>query len=394
MRGKPLKNLNILDLSRVLAGPFATMYLSEFGANIIKVEPPEGDETRLYTPIIKGVSTYFYSVNRGKKSISIDLKRVEGRDIIYRLIKRCNVLIHNYRDETAAKLGIDYETIVKLNPEIIYTVIRGYDDKSGFRDYPAYDIVIQGLSGLMMAMGREGDEPIRVGFALADILAGLYTASSILAVLYGELKRPVKLDINLLDSLVYSMSYLIYSVLIAGIEPGRHGSAHPSIVPYQAFKCRDGKWIIVAAANNRQFRRLCKALNLNDLHSDARFSSNDKRVENRKILIKILEEKFIERDSEYWLKILKEYNVPSAPVNRISEFLESIYTVETDLIGKLYDPILGETLYIRPPIKIEGSRPYTEKYPPSLSEDAREILTDLGYGEEDIKKFYMYGIVK
>lgn len=394
MRGKPLKNLNILDLSRVLAGPFATMYLSEFGANIIKVEPPEGDETRLYTPIIKGVSTYFYSVNRGKKSISIDLKRVEGRDIIYRLIKRCNVLIHNYRDETAAKLGIDYETIVKLNPEIIYTVIRGYDDKSGFRDYPAYDIVIQGLSGLMMAMGREGDEPIRVGFALADILAGLYTASSILAVLYGELKRPVKLDINLLDSLVYSMSYLIYSVLIAGIEPGRHGSAHPSIVPYQAFKCRDGKWIIVAAANNRQFRRLCRALNLNDLHSDARFSSNDKRVENRKILIKILEEKFIERDSEYWLKILKEYNVPSAPVNRISEFLESIYTVETDLIGKLYDPILGETLYIRPPIKIEGSRPYTEKYPPSLSEDAREILTDLGYGEEDIKKFYMYGIVK
>lgn len=394
MRGKPLKDLNILDLSRVLAGPFATMYLSEFGADIIKVEPPEGDETRLYTPIIKGVSTYFYSVNRGKKSICIDLKRDEGREILYRLIKRCKVLIHNYRDETAAKLGIDYETIVKLNPEIIYTVIRGYDWKSHMRDYPAYDIVIQGLSGLMMTMGREGDEPIRVGFALADILAGLYTASSILAILYGELEGPVKLDINLLDSLIYSMSYLVYSVLIAGIEPGRYGSAHPSIVPYQAFKCRDGKWIIVAAANNRQFRRLCSALDLNHLCNDTGFSSNDRRVENREILIKILEEKFIERDSKYWLKILKEYDVPSAPVNRISKFLGGRYTMESDLMGNLYDPILGDTLFVKPPIKIMGSRPYTDKYPPSLSEDAREILTDIGYDEEDIKKFYMEGIIK
>ena len=389
-----LKGIQILDLSRVLAGPFATMYLSELGAEVIKVEPPEGDETRRYTPIINGVSTYFYSINRGKKSISINLKHSEGRKILYSLVERSNVLIHNYRDDTAEKLGVDYKKIVEVNPDIVYTVIRGYDVNSSMKNYPAYDIVIQGLSGIMMATGREGEEPTRVGFALADIFAGLYTASTILATLQGDVERPVKIEINLLDSLIYSMSYLIYSYLLAGVEPGRYGSAHPSIVPYQAFRCRDGKWIIVAAANNRLFNRLCKALKLEWLTNDERFVSNDKRVENREALVKLLREKFLEQDSDRWLEILRSYEVPCAPVNRISDIVRHRYMDESGLIGEISDPRLGNVKYVRPPIRINGSRPYTQKYPPSHSEDTVEILRDLGYSVEEIKSLLESGIVK
>ncbi len=389
-----LRGIKILDLSRVLAGPFATMYLSELGADVIKVEPPEGDETRRYTPIVEGVSTYFYSINRGKRSISIDLKRREGRDILYRLVKKCDVIIHNYRDETAKRLGVDYEAIAEVNPNIIYTVIRGYDINTSMKDYPAYDIVIQGLSGIMMTTGREGEEPTRVGFALADIFAGLYTASTILAVLNNAIDKPVKIEVNLLDSLIYSMSYLIYSYLIAGVEPGRYGSAHPSIVPYQAFMCRDGKWIIVAAANNRLFNRLCKALDMEWLLKDERFSSNDKRVKNRDALIPLLKKRFLERNLEEWLEILRDYGVPCAPVNKVSDIVKYRYMVESGLFGELSDPRLGKVRYVKPPIRINGSRPYTDKYPPDHSEDSYDILKELGYGEEDIKSLIESGVVK
>ncbi len=389
-----LRGIKILDLSRVLAGPFATMYLSELGADVIKVEPPEGDETRRYTPIVEGVSTYFYSINRGKRSISIDLKRREGRNILYRLVKKCDVIIHNYRDETAKRLGVDYEAITEVNPNVIYTVIRGYDINSSMKDYPAYDIVIQGLSGIMMTTGKEGDEPTRVGFALADIFAGLYTASTILAVLNNAVDKPVKIEVNLLDSLIYSMSYLIYSYLIAGIEPGRYGSAHPSIVPYQAFMCKDGRWIIVAAANNRLFNRLCKALDMEWLLNDDRFSTNDKRVKNRDALITILKKRFLEENSEDWLEILRDYGVPCAPVNRVSDIVGYRYMVESGLFGELSDPRLGKVRYVKPPIRINGSRPYTDKYPPDHSEDSHDILKELGYREEEIKSLIDSGVVK
>ena len=389
-----LKGLKIVDLSRVLAGPFATMYLSDLGAEVIKVEPPDGDETRRYAPIEKGVSAYYYSINRGKKSISIDLKREEGREVLQRLIEKTDIIIHNYRDWTAEKLGLDYKKIIDINPNIIYCVIRGYDINSRMKDYPAYDIVIQGLSGIMMATGKEGDEPTRVGFALADIYAGLYLASTILAVLYSGVNRPVKIEVNLLDSLLYSMSYLIYSYLVAGVEPGRYGSAHPSIVPYQAFQCRDGRWIIVAAANNRLFTKLCKALDLNELLEDERYASNDRRVENREELINKLKRKFLEMDSKTWLVVLRNYGVPAAPVNKISDIVNDIYMLESELLGKLTDPTLGDIKFLKPPIRIDGTRIYTSMYPPRFSENSKEILTSLGYNEEEINQLYSLGIIK
>ena len=390
-----LKDVKVLDLSRVLAGPFATMYLAEFGAKVIKVEPPEGDETRQYAPFKDGVSTYFYSINRGKYSISLNLKTDKGREILDRLIRKVDVLIHNYRSVTAKKLGVDFERVSKINRNIIYVSIRGYDEDSSLRDYPAYDIIIQGLSGLMMATGKYGDdEPIRVGFALTDIFAGLYAASSIILALNPRVEKPIKIDVNLFDSLIYSMSYLIYSYILAGIEPERFGSGHPSIVPYQAFKCRDGKYIIVAAANNRQFRSLCKALKLEHLLMDSRYITNRDRVVNRDSLIKELSKRFSELDSDIWIDILRRFNVPVAIVNKISDMVESGYLADSGQLGYIEDPRLGKIRIVKPPVKINGSRPYSGKYSPALSEDSISILNWIGYSEDEIREFRRMGIVK
>ena len=274
-----LNNIFILDLSRVLAGPFATMFLADLGAKVVKVEPPEGDETRLYSPLVNGVSAYFYSVNRGKKSISINLKKEEGKRILYKLVEKADVVIHNYRDEIADKLGISYKQLIKYNDRIICCTIRGYDRNSSYKDRHSYDLIIQGESGLMMSTGHEGDPPVRVGFALTDIFAGLYCASTILACLLRG-KRPSSIEVNLFDSMIYSMSYLAYIYLFTGISPGRYGSGHPSIVPYQAFLCRDNKYIVVAAPNNKIFKRLCNALNLENLLDDPRFLDNNLRYPN------------------------------------------------------------------------------------------------------------------
>jgi len=373
-----LNDLKILDLTRVLAGPFATMYLSDLGAEVIKVESFEGDETRRYTPVVKDISTYFYSINRGKKSICLNLKRCEDYEIFLELVKWADVVVHNFRDTTAYKLKVDYETLKNVNNRLIYCVIRGYDSNTKYKDDPAYDIIMQGRSGLMMATGYPTQGPVRVGFALTDIFAGLYCASTILAVLRDKEKlTPIKIEVNLYDSLIYSMSYLVYSYLLAGREPEREGSGHPSIVPYQAFRCKDGKYIIVAAANNRLFNRLCKALNLEELLNDKRFKDNVQRVKYRDKLIPILERRFLEKNSNEWIKILREFGVPTSPVNTIGEAMNEDYINESGLVGTLYDETLGEVKFVKPPIKVNGTRLCKVEPPPRLNEHREEILSDI-----------------
>ena len=374
-----LNDVKILDLTRVLAGPFSTMLLADLGAEVIKVESHEGDETRRYTPIVDGVSAYFYSINRGKKSICLNLKREEDYKILLKLIEWSDVVIHNFRDDTAKRLRVDFKSLTEINPKLIYCVIRGYDSNTKYRDDPAYDITIQGRSGLMMATGYPDQGPVRVGFALTDIFAGLYCATSILAALRkADRDKPIKIEVNLYDSLIYSMSYLVYSYLLAGKEPGRFGSGHPSIVPYQAFRCKDGKYIIVAAANNRIFERLCKALDMEHLLKDRRFRDNVDRVRHRDILIKILENRFMDKDSGEWIDILRKFDVPVSPVNTVGEAMEEEYVYESGLVGILKDNLLGEVKFVKPPIKVNGVRLYNDNPPPKLDEHRREILDMLG----------------
>ncbi len=354
-----LDGVKIVDLTRVLAGPFATMLLADLGAEVIKIEPPEGDETRRYTPIVKGISTYFYSVNRGKEIIRLDLKDDGDRDRFLSYVEKADVVIHNYREEVAKKLRLTYDDLVKVNNQLIYTVLKGYSDGS---EEPAYDLIIQARSGLMMATGYEDMPPVRVGFALADIFAGLYLATTIVSALAAG-KRPSHIEVYLYDSLLYSMTYLTTSYLIAGVEPGRYGSGHPSIVPYQAFKCRDGRYVAIAAPNNKFFKRLCKALGVEEILNDPRFKDNPSRVENRESLIEVLSKKTEELDSEDLVTRLKKAGVPHSRVNTVGEALSEEYVSKKGVLGILEDPVLGRTAMVKPPFKINGVRPFNEKPP-------------------------------
>ncbi|RLG83973.1 MAG: CoA transferase, partial [Thermoprotei archaeon] len=301
MSWKPLRGVRVLDLSHTLAGPFATMVLADLGAEVVKIEPPGGDETRSWAPFVDGESAYFMSINRGKKSVVVNLKDPRGREIIYRLARRSHVVIENFRPSVAERLGVDYSTISRVNPGVVYVSIKGFGSRSPYASKPAYDIVIQGMSGLMATTGEEGRPPVRVSFALFDVITGLLAAVYTLAALRSG-ERPIHVEVSMYDAAVFSMCYVPMIYLLTGRKPPRMGSAHPSIVPYQAFRGSDGRWFIVAAANDRLWRALCRAIGLEELADDPRFRTNADRVRNRGELVPILEKVFSEKPRSYWLK--------------------------------------------------------------------------------------------
>jgi Predicted acyl-CoA transferases/carnitine dehydratase len=293
-----LNGIKIIDFTRVLAGPFATMILGDLGAEIIKIEPPEGDETRYWAPFINGESVYFLSINRNKKSLTLDLKKQEHRKIIYELVKQSDVIIENFRVEVPKKLGIDYETLIKFKEDLIYCSIKGFGTGSPYEGKPAYDLLIQAMSGFMMTTGYENQPPVRASFAIFDILAGLIAANSILAALIERNKtgKGKYIEVSLYDTSIFSMSYIAMIFLLTGKEPARLGSAHPSIVPYQTFECSDKKYIAVAITNEKFWGRLCDALNLSYIKE--KFKDNASRVKNREEIVKVLENKFKEKQEK------------------------------------------------------------------------------------------------
>ncbi len=383
MLSKPLEGVRIVDLSHTLAGPFATMVLADLGAEVIKVEPPLGDETRSWAPLIEGESAYFLSINRGKKSIAVNLNDPRGREIVYKLVRRSHVVIENYRPGVREKLGVDPETIFKLNRNIVYLSIKGFEPGSVYEGKPAYDIIIQALSGLMMSTGTENDPPIRVSFALFDIITGLMTSTMAIAGLLSK-EKPYYAELYLYDVAIFAMSYIPMIYLLTGKKPKRMGSAHPSIVPYQAFMGSDSKWFILAAANDRLWRKFCESLNNPSFCRDDRFLTNPKRVENRDILIPLLEEVFSSRPRDYWVHLLEERNVPVAPAYELDEVFRDPYAKK--LVTEFNHAKLGKIKQLVFPGKINGERPIARDGPPLLGDSTIEILEELGYSEKEINK--------
>ena len=379
-----LNGVRVLDLSRVLAGPYCTMMLGDLGADIIKIEVPGlGDDTRHWGPpfAIGGKSAYFLCVNRNKRSITLNLKTAQGIHILKELIQKCDVLVENYRVDTMEKWGLSFEKLQQLKPGLIYCSITGYGYTGPYRNLPGYDFIIQAQGGVMSITGPEEGEPYKVGVAIADITAGLFACNAILAALFEHQKsgRGQRIDISLLDSQLAWLANVGSNYLISGEEPLRYGNAHPNIVPYQTFKASDG-YFALGIGNDGQWKQFCEKAGKEGWTEDDRFITNANRVENRKTLIPLLDELFISHEITHWLSLCESVGVPCGPINNIGQLFDDPQVRAREMVIKIDHPSAGEIKLVASPLKIPTAPVNVRLPPPLLGEHTETILHELlGY---------------
>jgi crotonobetainyl-CoA:carnitine CoA-transferase CaiB-like acyl-CoA transferase len=386
----PLTGVRVADLSRVLAGPYCTMVLADLGADVVKVERPEGgDETRSWgPPFAGGEAAYYLSVNRGKRSCALDLSQPEGRALALELCAGAEVVVENFKVGGADRLGVGYEQVRERNPRVVYCSITGFGSEREPRGRPGYDFVAQAESGLMSITGPEEGPPYKVGVALVDVLAGLHAASAVLAALHGG--EGAQIEVPLLDSGLAGLVNVAQNALVTGTDPERHGNAHPNIVPYQDFETSSGR-IAVAAANDGLFRALCSAMGLDSLPDDDRFATNAARVEHRRELIPLLEERFHERPAEDWLADLETAGVPSGKVRSVPDALAAAAAAGRPATVTVEHPTAGSLDLVRSPIW--GATRAEATPPPLLGEHTAEVLGELGRSTEEIEQLAARGVV-
>ncbi|MDQ7063450.1 MAG: CaiB/BaiF CoA-transferase family protein [candidate division KSB1 bacterium] len=376
----PLAGIRVLDLSRILAGPYCTQFLADLGAEVIKVERPGcGDDTRSWgPPFAGGESAYFLSCNRNKKSIAIDLAREKGRELVRRLAQRCDILVENFKVGSMQRWGLDYERLREHNPRLIYCSISSYGQNSPDAREPGYDFIIQARGGIMSITGPEEGPPYKVGVAITDITAGLYAAGSILAALHHRERTGVGqvIDISLLDAQVSWLANVGMNYLVSGQIPRRYGNAHPNIVPYEVFPTADG-YLAVAAANDAQFRRLCEVLRLDGLADRPEFATNAVRVQNRDRLIPVLQKAFSQKSSREWHQLLKKANIASSPIQNVKEVFEDPVVQARGMKTQVDHPTAGILNLIGPVPKFSHSPTASPAPPPLLGQHTDEVLQRL-----------------
>jgi crotonobetainyl-CoA:carnitine CoA-transferase CaiB-like acyl-CoA transferase len=397
-RALPLEGVKVLDLSRVLAGPWATMSLADLGAEVWKIENIEGgDDTRAWaTPNYKGVSTYYLCANRGKQSLAVDLKHPHGRDIVRELAAQADIVVENFRAGTAHRLGIGYEDLKALNPRLIYCSISGYGQTGPEADRPGYDFIMQAESGLMSITGEADGGPLRVGVAITDIVAGMVATQSILAALLQarETGQGQFIDIALLDCALNLLINVGSGYLNTGGVPRRYGNAHPTVVPYQIFQAADGDFAL-AVGTDRQFAALCReVVDLPELAVDPRFRSAANRAVYRDDLLPELDGRFRTEPCAHWLESCARASIPAGVVRDVPTAFASPTVVERDLVQVLDHPYLGDVRLVRPAHGIEAQRSADFRAPPLLGQDTEAILKRvLGYDETRIQEARDMGAV-
>jgi CoA:oxalate CoA-transferase len=326
----PLKNLLVIDLTRVLVGPYCTMILSDLGARVIKIEAPEtGDDSRKFGPFINDYSAYFMSLNRGKESIALNLKNKDDKKIFEKILSKADILVENFKPGTLEKWGYGWKDVNKKYPKLIYASASGFGQTGPLKELPAYDMVVQGMGGLMSVTGHPDNEPTRVGTSIGDITAGLFTAIGINAALYDRQKtgKGAFIDVSMLDCQIAILENAISRYLSKNEIPKPMGSRHPSIAPFEAFKTKDS-YIIIAAGNDKLFTKLCEVLNINDIPKEKRFNSNSLRCENMDSLKKILEDKLKLKNTNEWIKEMEKLKIPCGPIFNIKQAVENPQKVQ------------------------------------------------------------------
>jgi crotonobetainyl-CoA:carnitine CoA-transferase CaiB-like acyl-CoA transferase len=391
MNKQILEGVRVLDLSRVLAGPWASQMMADLGAEVIKVERPgAGDDTRGWGPPFArdrdgketSEAAYFLAANRGKKSITLDIAHPKGREIVVELAKRSDILIENYKVGGLKKYGLDYESVRAINPRLVYCSITGFGQTGPYRDRAGYDFMIQGLGGLMSITGeREGAPgagPQKVGVAVADLFTGLYSSVAILGALRhrdltGEGQH---IDMALLDCEVAMLANVSMNYLTSGVAPVRQGNAHQNIVPYQVFKCRDG-YLILAVGNDEQFARFCGEAGLAEIAKDPQYATNQSRVRNREALVPLLEQAFLKRDRDDWLAAFERLGIPAGPINNVQQVFDDPQVIARGLRRSLPHPVAGEVPSVANPIRYSATPIREGAAPPMLGADVQEILGGL-----------------
>ncbi len=373
-----------------MAGPFATMLLADLGADVIKIEPPEGDHARDWGPPSYGekYSAYFASVNRGKKSIVLDLKKAEAREVFYRLVKTASAVVENFRPGVAQKLGVDYHAVKQHNPNIVYCSISGFGE-GPYRDLPAYDLVALAMSGLMDLTGEPEGPPVKFAVPITDIAAGFYCALSIITSVLTN--RPGYIEIPLIEAAISLLTHQAGYYFASGVPPRRMGSAHPTIVPYQAFRAKDG-YFVLAVGSDHLWKKFCEAIGRPELADDPRFNTNTKRVQNREELVKMLEELFLEKEVNYWVSLMWQNGIPAAPVYNLTQVFSDPHVRYRKIVVESQGPF-GVIKTLKSPINAESIKVGNYTPPPLLGQHTAEILKELGYTEEEIAKLAERGAI-
>ena len=376
---QPLNGIRVLDLSRVLAGPYCTMVLGDLGADVIKVESPEGDETRGWgPPFAAGESAYYLCVNRNKRGIIVDFKTEQGRRTLHELIKRSDVLVENFRPGTLDRYSLDYASASAINPRLIYCSVTGFGQTGPLRDKPGYDFMIQAMGGLMSITGEPEGEPMKVGVAVADLFAGQNAVIAILAALQARTRTGPgqHLDISLFDSQVSMLANVASNYLISGNLPKRYGNAHANIVPYQAFQGSD-TWFVIAVGNDRQFERLCELIGKQEIAQDSRFQLNAERVRNREDLIASLKPILLKKTAKEWLSLLETAGIPCGPINTLDEVFTMPQVEARDMLIRMEHAAIGDLTLVGSPLKFTQTPVGYKLPPPGLGEHTEEILKEL-----------------